>query len=1157
MTMLADADARRRILTEFDRTFFVEAAAGTGKTTALVGRIIGLIRTGAGTLGRLVAVTFTEKAAGEMKLRLRSEIERARAEAPDEQRVRFETALEELELAHIGTIHSFCGDLLRERPVEARVDPMFEVAAEEDAAAVGDEAFDQWFERMLAEPPEGIRRILRRRASGDSPREALRAAFHKLRDHRDFPTSWRRDQFDRKTAIDRIVAKLENLGKIGSTSSWPDDYLARNLTVLGRFVEEVTRLEAVRGRDHDGLEQQLRTLSRDRSWNWKGARRTAFGDLSRDAVLALRDEAKTELDAFVASCDADLAPLLHESLQEAIALYEVFKARSGKLDFLDLLIKARDLIRDDADARADLQQRFSHFFIDEFQDTDPLQVEILLLLASDDATITDWHAAHPLPGKLFLVGDPKQSVYRFRRADVALYEQVKDRLIGLGAELLHLTTSFRSVPSIQAFVNGAFEPVMPSGANDSQAAYVALQPFRDDVADRPTVVALPVPAPYGDYGKIIQSRIMESYPEAVGAFIDWLVNESGWTIEERGQKHPVRPRNIAILSRRFRNFGHDVMRPYVRALEVRNLPHVLVGGRSFHDREEVIALRNALVAIEWPDDELRVFATLRGPFFALGDEALLAYRQFIAADGSLQHRRLHALRPAKVEELAPVAQEVLGPLTVLAELHSGRNRRPIAQTITMLLEALRVQAGAALWPNGEQALANCQRLVDMARHFERHASSFRAFVEKLESDADRGEADEAPIVEEGTEGVRIMTVHKAKGLEFPVVILVDPTCSATHDKPSRHVDPGRRLWLESVCGCTPIELVEAAGEELKRDQAEAVRLAYVAVTRARDLLVIPACGDQPIEGWLSVLDPMVYPSRAERRNGSPAPGCPAFGDDSVFDRGTDGVSTPEGPVRPGLHRLGDDGPSVVWWDPGVLNLEVEEGAPIRHQRLLEAEGGGVGSESERDYVAWKEAKAEMARHAAEPSLVVQTLSTVARDLAKSERMDVAEPVKTSVRVEYVGRDQKDRPAGRRFGALVHAILATVDFAANSDVIRESAVGNGRLLGATDVEIDSAVHTVTSTLQHPILQRAAAARSSNVRRETPVILRREDGTLVEGVVDLAFREDTIDFSGWTIVDFKTDRESEATSAQYEFQVSLYADAVAIATGLAARGILLIL
>ena len=177
----------------------------------------------------------------------------------------------------------------------------------------------------------------------------------------------------------------------------------------------------------------------------------------------------------------------------------------------------------------------------------------------------------------------------------------------------------------------------------------------------------------------------------------------------------------------------------------------------------------------------------------------------------------------------------------------------------------------------------------MARHFERGASSFRAFVEKLEDDAERGEADEAPIVEEGVEGVRVMTVHKAKGLEFPVVVLADPTCNAARDTPSRYVDPSRRLWVEPLCGSAPIELLEAANEELRLDQAEAVRVAYVAATRARDLLVAPVCGDEPIEGWLDVLNPALYPPEDSRRNSDRADGCPSFGEDSVLERGAKGV----------------------------------------------------------------------------------------------------------------------------------------------------------------------------------------------------------------------------------------------------------------------------
>jgi ATP-dependent exoDNAse (exonuclease V) beta subunit len=1164
MSDLADNEARRRIFSEFRTSFFVEAAAGTGKTSALVDRIVGLVRTGGSTLDRVVAVTFTEKAAGEMKLRLRSEIEKARDRAAPEERDRLERALEHLELARIGTIHAFCGDLLHERPVEAGIDPLFEVASEEAAGALADEAFDGWFQRVLADPPEGVRRILRRRSVMQSPREQLRSAMQSLCKHRDFPGPWRRDPFDRNGGIDTLMRALAQLGALAAASSWSDDNLTRNLAEISRFVEETDRIEVVRGRDYDGLEAELRRLSRLRSWSWKGAKRTTFGALPRDEVLARRDKAKDDLKAFIAASDADLAPLLHEALQAPIADYELLKAKAGQLDFLDLLIKARDLIRDDAGVRHELQQRFSHLFVDEFQDTDPLQAEILLLLAADDPDCTDWRAVRPVTGKLFLVGDPKQSIYGFRRADVAIYEEVKQRLLGVGAELLYLTTSFRAPPSIQSFVNGAFAPAMTAGLDTGP--YVPLQPSRSEIAGRPTIVALPVPKPYGDYGKIVEWRIDESFPDAVGAFVAWLVNESGWTVEEEGGTVAVRPRHIAILFRRFRAFRTDVTRPYVRALEGRRIPHVLVGGRSFHDREEVIALRNALTAIEWPDDELRVFATVRGPFFALGDEALLAFRQHVESDGALKTRRLHPMYPVDRAALDPVAIEVADALAILRRLHTGRNHRPIAETVTMLLEAVRAHAGIALWPTGEQALANCQRLIDMARHFEGGASSFRSFVEKLEADAERGEADEAPIVEEGTEGVRVMTVHKAKGLEFPVVILADPTCNAARDTPSRHIEPARRLWLEPLCGSAPIELLEAAGEELIRDQTEAIRVAYVAATRARDLLVVPVCGDQPIDGWLGVLDPMLYPPDDARRRSGPAPCCPTFGDDSVVERGPQGHPPALGSVRPGLHHPKADGPGVVWWDPAALSLEVEEQEQLRHQPILQADPDGtVAAVSEKNYAAWKAAREALLAQASWPSMSVRTVTSLARvvaaeaSAAENTAVEAGRRARTrpDIIVETVERGDRERPHGRRFGALVHALLASIDLDAGLDAIKAGAITHGRLVDATEEEVEAAIATVGAALEHPILRRAAAcAGKGGLRRETPVLLRRDDGSLVEGAVDLAFYEDTSDFAGWTVVDFKTDREVEAMSV-YIAQVRIYLEAVSAATGSPARGIILVL
>ncbi|TMA36343.1 MAG: hypothetical protein E6J87_00880, partial [Deltaproteobacteria bacterium] len=834
-----DADARRRIAEHLDTTLFVEAAAGTGKTTALVGRIVALLRSGRATLDRIVALTFADKAAGEMRLRLRGELEtaRAQADAGSAERARLDAALEQLELARIATIHAFCGDLLQERPVEAGVDPLFAIAAPDEAERLLERAFDDWFQAALGDPPEGVRRLLRRRPRGPdarSGRATLLAAARSLAEHRDYTARWRRDPFERERAIAEVMHELEGLAELAERAADPSDWLPQNLANIARFVAENRLREAVRERDYDALEAELRDLAKTRKigWHYMGRNRRDYGEgLLRAEVLARRDAAKQHLDLLLADCDADLAACLQPELLPVVAKYEGHKRAAGVLDFVDLLVCARDLLVRDPAVRADLARRFTHYFVDEFQDTDPLQAEILMLLVSGDPEQRDWRAAVPAPGRLFVVGDPKQSIYRFRRADVAIYEQIKEHLVAHGAEPVLLRASFRSVPAIQEAVNAAFAPEMQAAADRSQPRYVALEPVRADAPGQPALVVVPAPRPWGDYGTVVSWKVEDSLPDAVGAFVAWLIRESGWTVEERGERVPVDSRHVCLLFRRFRHFRDDATRPYQRALEARHVPHVLVGGRSFHDREEVIALRNALTAIEWPGDELSVYAALRGPLFALTDDLLLAWR---AARGTI-----HPLAPRDAADLAPELREVGNALDVLARLHRGRNRRPIADTVGQLLEAVRAHAALAIWPTGEQALANCLRVMDLARRFERAgASSFRAFVDRLEEDAEGGDTEDAPVVEEGTEGVRIMTAHRAKGLEFPAVVLCDPTANATREQPGRHVDPERSLWAEPLAGCAPRELLEASAVELARDRAEAVRLAYVAATRARDLLVV-------------------------------------------------------------------------------------------------------------------------------------------------------------------------------------------------------------------------------------------------------------------------------------------------------------------------------
>ena len=357
-------------------------------------------------------------------------------------------------------------------------------------------------------------------------------------------------------------------------------------------------------------------LSRDRVLgNVRHGRGAMYKDgVPRDTVLTAVEELRSRLDRFRMEADADLAALLQRELRGAIARYEQLKAAAGALDFLDLLVRARDLVRGNPLVRRGFQARFTHIFVDEFQDTDPLQAEILLLLAADDAAETDWRRVRPVRGRLFLVGDPKQSIYRFRRADVGIYREVSQQLAAQGAQLLQLNTSFRSVPEIQACVNAAFAPVMTGDELTLQAPYVPLAPSRPALPGQPAVVALPVPSPYATR-YVSGVAIDKSLPSAVGAMVEWIINQSGWKVTERSGEAPVAvsAKHVCLLFRRFVSWQTDVTRPYVEALEARGIPHVLVGGRAFHEREEIEAIRAALAAVEWPDDELSVFATLRGP----------------------------------------------------------------------------------------------------------------------------------------------------------------------------------------------------------------------------------------------------------------------------------------------------------------------------------------------------------------------------------------------------------------------------------------------------------------------------------------------------------------------------------------------------------------
>ncbi len=1214
-SLLADEAARRRIREALDESQLVEAAAGTGKTTVLVERLVAILEQGLGKVDGLAAVTFTRKAAGELKLRLREELDKRllslrAASAVGEGTDNLEAAISRLEEASIGTIHSLCAEILRERPVEAGVDPGFGELAEDEAPRLFDRAFRRWIEEQLESMPPGLRRELARLTVGSwSPRrpplDQLRDTAWRLVEWRDFPTSWRRPEFDREGEIADLAARVERLADL-LRHGRRGDILRRGLdrvVELAAWIARARELEASgssgAGAGEEGGEAFLdqleaRFVELRRRLSGFGAPRKGRGGfaegVAREQIWELWKRLAERLEEFVEAANADLVALLRDELAGAVERYEEAKSALGKLDFHDLLIKARDLLRLDGAVRTHLQRRYSHLFIDEFQDTDPLQAEILLLLSADDADEDYWRRVRPAPGKLFVVGDPKQSIYRFRRADVVLYHDVKDLLAERGVRILHLTTSFRSVAPIQRLVNAAFAPLMTGDHDAGSADYIALGEHRPPISAQPGVVALPPPRPYGRRN-LSNVEIEACQPYATVEFVRWLIEDSGFEVEvpdpERpGQRmrSPVRPRDVCLLFRRFLSWNRDTSREYVRGLEAVGIPHLLLGARSFHEREEVEALRSALKAVEWPDDDLSVYATLRGGLFAFDDETLLRFK---ARYGGWHPFRAPRRARGDDGEAPPEFASLVDVLDFLAELHRRRNYRPIVGTVQEVLARSRAQASMALRPAGNQVLGNAQRVCDLARRYELGGGrSFRGFVEQLDEEAERPASTQAPVVEEDAEGVRIMTVHTAKGLEFPVVILADMTAGLSRGA-ERTVRPEDGLCAMRLLGLSPQELIEAKEIEDRREEAEGVRVAYVAATRARDLLVVPAVGDAQRKGWVQCLNDAVYPPAERWRQSEPAEGCPEFGERSVAKRPGefDHQPRPEGSVRPGRHRFGGseavrgaageggddeaqatpggevdavgaaDGYDVVWWDAEL----VDEKPPASYGLLGEDLLIDAGDDANRErFERWRRHGEDLVARGKEPS---------ARPVAVTE-LDSEPPVEpVEVAIEQLVRSG-DRPGGKRFGSLVHTVLRDAPLDGEPKRIGELTRLHGALIGSTAAEVAAAEAVVTAALASPAAE--AARTSQRVLRETPFLLPLDgdaERRIVEGAIDLAYLDDE---GNWIIVDWKTDLgDLDAPSGdgsagngvtrgdRYRRQVRWYCYALQQLTGAPASGRLVLL
>ena len=861
---LPDAHTRRRIgpwhpdrlpsLDDFepDTNVLVRAAAGSGKTTALVARIVALVRSGT-PLDDCAAITFTRKAASEMKARLYTELRTARhrleedPEADPVQRRRVAQALSDLPRCFIGTIHAFCARLLREHPLAAGVPPDFTPGLDDrDREDLRHRVWQNYLSDVWDNAPEQVRHVAE---LGIEPSELVHffgqlCRYPDLAPYTDGP--------DTPPDLDETVQELRRAVENWSPAL-PDDpadgdakpgTAANTVRTAQRMMEVRPLTDPAAQAEFVGLFDGITTSDTRKSTDT-----TVRGDLTKSHWLD-RDLAKHLDNELLPALERDVVqPALrrwrayaHRQLVEfvrpAVSRYAEHRRQTGQLTFQDLLVCTRDLLRDHPDARERLQERFPRLLVDEFQDTDPIQAEILFYLASRNVTERDWRNCSPRDGSLFIVGDDKQSIYRFRRADLDVYSSVRSAIDHApNGEDVTLQTNFRSVPSLLDWCNDSFDPIFDTVEAPYQADYVPFEAGRSaNDHDHSPVRELKVP-----YVKGASStrKIARRNADRIAALIAQACADDD--APEASSVAGSAPGDFMILTRNTTRLDE-----FAEALAEQGLPYTLAGGEDVQASTELFALVTLLTCIERPQDAVARVAYLRGPLVGLSDDALYRFR---ASGGTFDSD--FALPPSVADGLSPDLTERLR--TAHAHLRTAREHldtlRPAAaieQIVDDLGLMARTRRDAGM---GSLHAGRLLRVLIDVQRLDAEGHTWSDIRDELQQVLDGDRSLDGLTLETGTEdAVRLLNVHKAKGLEAPVVFLADPYGGKHPKDPDDHIrrDEGdvvlpvyeqhrynRTLRFAPERWATDFQETEA-----KYQWAEEQRLLYVAATRAEEQLVV-------------------------------------------------------------------------------------------------------------------------------------------------------------------------------------------------------------------------------------------------------------------------------------------------------------------------------
>lgn len=835
---LLDSAERELAAGDLSTTYIVEAAAGTGKTTLLVSRILTIVRETLTPLSQVAAITFTEKAAAELKQRVRERLE-AEAHGAGEGMERCAAALRDVDAMPVSTVHSFCADLLRQRPVEADVDPNFAMVDQQTAQALLDEAWHDWLHAEL----DGNAGIAAQFLELGLP---LTAAFEQTSLRSLFATLWtnREDLAALHTAAESQTRLREILRTFHATAQSACTLAARCRNAQDSLVQQIYAVAHwLTAPELDDLPAALLWLQRRPSLHggYKGSAPNWDPAALADAREYFLRRFAADADACACAIVSRLAAALVEWLKSGVRVVQQRLREQGILDFHDLLITARAMLRDSGAAREYFKQRYAYLLVDEFQDTDPLQAEIVFFLCEKPGRhAQDWRDTALDDGKLFIVGDPKQSVYRFRRADLDLYGAVREQIEAQG-RYVPIRVNFRSDPALITEINAIFD-VWMTGPEDGryEPEYVAMQPHRPRQADAACTVLLPPPQNFS----LLQQT--DELAAAEAACIAEYITEC-----RRAEERDFAYRRFGIL---YPVATH--LNVLENALKSRSIPYQTAGEREIGARIEITTLHTVLAAIDNPHDDVAVAGALRSAFFGCSDEELLEHRM---ADGVFNYMAADS-----------VVTHIQTCFTVLRELHTQRRSRLPSETIGELFSRSAGLQVFALKPRGERRVALLLRVLDLARAFEQTGNySLTRFVCWL------GRLDELPALDtdsaaaDESDAVQLLTFHKAKGLEFPVVILF----GIERSQPRRRAEIINRHTKSVEFRFAKFQTAGYAvadAEEQRRQRAETARLLYVAMTRARDRLVIPAywCKGGVVKGerqWILEILASRFPVAADGR----------------------------------------------------------------------------------------------------------------------------------------------------------------------------------------------------------------------------------------------------------------------------------------------------